>query len=684
MASSPPIAPRHLHTTTIHEHTMQDAYYWLRERQNPAVRAYLEAENTFLAQNIPTATQSVFVSELQSRIVGDSENAATRIGAYTYTTKYEDESDYPVIVRQSVHDGSTQIVCDVQHEARGHAFLKLGTWKVSPDGAYVALLFDTSGNEHFTLHIRRIADGQAQIIPVANLYYGVAWSPDSQYLYLVQPDEAWRPSRVLRWQWRTPFAEAHLLFHEPNELCNVVMRASGDARHILIGSHSSTTSEVWVYDADTGACITSVAPRHAQVEYDAQLIGDHIYLQTNDHAVNFCIQSRPLGGGEWRTVVPHREDTVIESMQSFAEHLVLWVRRGGLPHIEILALADASLHVVSFPDATYSIAPWWHQEYHGTLLRFSYATPITPTITYDYDMQSRKLHRIKQDPTAGPPHHPEHYRLERVTVASHDGTKVPLTIIRHQSVACDGTAPTLLIGYGAYGANLGVGFVAERLSLLERGWIIALAHIRGGGEMGRTWYLDGKLLHKQNTFTDFIACAEFLVAQRYTQPSRLACFGRSAGGLLMGAVVTQRPDLFAACIAGVPFVDVINTMLDRSIPLTVPEYEEWGNPYDPEYFAYMYRYSPYDQSTAQQYPAILMTAGFNDPRVQYWEPAKWIAKLRHLTPTGTYYLYTDFEAGHAGKSGRYDAVSDRALEYAFLCDILGVSVHTTIHSSAQQ
>jgi len=684
MASSPPIAPRHLHTTTIHEHTLQDAYYWLRERQNPAVRAYLEAENTFLAQNIPAPTQSVFVSELQSRIVGDSENAATRIGAYTYTTKYEDESDYPVIVRQSVHDGSTQIVCDVQHEARGHAFLKLGTWKVSPDGAYVALLFDHSGNEHFTLHIRRIADGKEQIVPVTNLYYGVAWSSDSQHLYLVQPDEAWRPSRVLRWEWQTPFAHAQLLFHEPNELCNVVMHASGDHRYILIGSHSSTTSEIWIYDAHTGSAVECVAPRQDHIEYDAQLVGDTIYLQTNNHAVNFCIQSRPLNKHEWRMVVPHRADTVIESMQAFAAHLVLWVRRGGLPHIEILALNDASLHVVSFPDATYSISPWWHQEYLGHLLRFTYATPITPTSTFDYDMHTRTLQRIKQDPTAGPPHHPEHYRLERVTVASHDGTEVPLTIIRHQSVVCDGSAPTLLIGYGAYGANLGVGFVAERLSLLERGWIIALAHIRGGGEMGRTWYLDGKLLHKQNTFADFIACAEFLVAQRYTQPSRLACFGRSAGGLLMGAVVTQRPDLFAACIAGVPFVDVINTMLDRSIPLTVPEYEEWGNPYDPEYFAYMYRYSPYDQTTVQRYPAILMTAGFNDPRVQYWEPAKWIAKLRHLTPDGTYYLATDFEAGHAGKSGRYDAVTDRALEYAFLCDILGVSVHTTIHSPTKQ
>jgi oligopeptidase B len=375
-------------------------------------------------------------------------------------------------------------------------------------------------------------------------------------------------------------------------------------------------------------------------------------------------------------MVPHRNDTTIEQIDAFANHLVAWVRRGGLQQVEIYTVADGSMHTVQFNDAAYAITRGSIQQFKTNLLRLSYATPVTPATAFDYDMQTRTFVTIKQDRVGGKVHNPSDYILERVWATGHDGTVIPLTIVRHHSVVCNGTAPTLLIGYGSYGANLNIGFVPDRLVLLERGFVLAYAHIRGGGEMGREWYLTGKLLHKQNTFSDFISCAEHLIAQQYTSPAKLSIFGRSAGGLLMGAVVTQRPELFKAVIAGVPFVDVINTMLDATIPLTVPEYEEWGNPHDVAYFTTMMRYSPYDNTVTREYPAIFMTAGFNDPRVQYWEPAKWIAKLRTLTPNGTYYLYTDMEAGHAGKSGRYDALIDRALEYAFLLTTLEVVSRT--------
>jgi oligopeptidase B len=675
--STPPIAPRKTHTTTVHGRTFHDEYYWLRERDNPAVHDYLAAENAYVQASISADTQAVLRAELYARIVGDDDSAAAVIGEHAYFLRYQDESDYPVIMRRAVSSGQEHVVCDIQREAQGLAFLKLGEWSVSPDGQYIAMLFDNSGNEHFSLHLRRIADGQPMITPVPNLYYGLAWSPDSHILYLVQPDAAWRPSRVLGWHWQQPFETAQLLFAEPNELCNVELQSSADDAHILIGSHSSTSSEVWIYDAATMNRRECVQPRREHIEYAVGMMADQLYMQTNDHAVNFCVQTRTLGQTEWSPYIAHRTDIVIERLMVFADHVVLWVRHGGLPQVEVYDRHTRAMHQVAFADATYAVSPWWHQHYRSAVVRMVYTTPITPATTYDYDMQTRAFTIVKQDRVGGRPHHPADYHLERVNATASDGTLVPLTIVRHRSVVCDGSAPALLIGYGSYGVNLGVNFSAERLSLLERGFVLAFAHIRGGGEMGREWYLHGKLLHKQNTFSDFICCAEYLIAQRYTQSSRLACFGRSAGGLLMGAVVTQRPELFAACIAGVPFVDVINTMLDSSIPLTVPEYEEWGNPHDPQFFAYMLAYSPYDNTRVANYPAILMTAGFNDPRVQYWEPTKWIAKLRHLTPDGRYYLATDMMAGHAGKSGRYDAVQDRALEYAFLCDILNVPVGLT-------
>ena len=670
----PPRAQPQPRSIVVHGITLHDDYFWLRERQNPAVHDYIAAENSYADAHISASARQLLVSELQARLVDDDDSAPIPIGAYAYFMRYQKGQQYPVLMRTTLADPHqpAQVVCDLGHEARGKAFLKLGDWAVSPDGIYIALLLDDNGSERFTLHIRRITDGHAMITPVPDLHYGLAWSPDGSVLAFVRPDEAWRPSSVWTWQWQRPDSPATCLFFEANELYNVRLEQSGDQRFLIVGSHSSSSSEVWVFDSQHDYAAQCVAPRQPDVEYDIVMVGEQLYMRTNQQAVNFCVQTRMLSQPEWQSYIVHRDDTSIEALDAFQQHLVVWVRRGGLPQVEVYPHDQQPMHCLEFSDAAYHVTSIYQQTYQGSVVYLSYATPITPQTVLAYDLQSRVYTTIKQDVVGGAGHTPSDYILERVFVPASDGTQIPLTIVRRHDVACDGSAPALLIGYGAYGANLSVGFVGERLSLLERGFVIALAHIRGGSEMGREWYLQGKLAHKQHTFDDFIACGEYLVAQQYTTSARMACYGRSAGGLLVGAVVTQRPTLFAAALALVPFVDILNTILDPTIPLTIPEYEEWGNPNEPAQFQTMWEYSPYDHTSAHAYPAILMTAGFNDPRVQYWEPAKWIAKLRAVAPTGRYYLLTDMIAGHAGKSGRYDALVDRAVEYAFLCDVLSV------------
>jgi len=672
--SNPPIAHKIPRTTVVHGTTLHDDYFWLRERENPAVHAYLAAENSYLDQHISAQTRATLLAELQARIVPDDEGAPYPIGDFHYFFKYHADQQYPALMRRaSTADAPAQLVCDLAREAAGASFFKLGDWAVSPDGVYIALLFDSNGSERFRLHIRRIHDGAEMVEPVPDVYYGLAWSQDGHTLAFVRPDEAWRPSSVWSWQWQRPLAHAECLFHEPNELFNVGLDVSGDQQVFIVTSQSSSSSEVWLFDGSNMRPALCVMPRVPDVKYSVALRGDIIFVRTNADAENNRILTKHRDASTWQEFMAHRQDTFIERMDIFVETCVLWVRRGGLQYGEVYD-SQGARHDIQFNDATYTIASCDVQRYTSQVVWYTYATPITPVTMMAYDMRQHTQTVIYRQHIADTTHDPAAYILERVFAPSNDGTPVPLTIVRHRDVACDGTAPALLIGYGAYGANLSVGFVHQRLSLLQRGVVIALAHIRGGSEMGKAWYLAGKLAHKQHTFDDFMACADYMIAQQYTSSARFACRGVSAGGLLIGAVVTQRPALFAAAVALVPFVDVINTILDPSIPLTVPEYEEWGNPHVASEFHTMLAYSPYDNTTTASYPAILMTAGFNDPRVQYWEPAKWIAKLRALTPHGRYYLMTDMHAGHAGKSGRYDALIDTALEYAFLCDTLAIPV----------
>ena len=667
-----PRAPRIPLHSMLHGTPRVDHYAWLRERTNPAVLAYLDAENAYATAHLDGALQQSLCDELVQRLAPHDDGAPQTIDGYVYQFRLAQDAQYPVLVRWPIADPTAvHTVIDIPAEAHGKSYCKLGGWRISPDATRVAFLIDDTGSERFRLHIRHVSDGTPCITPLDDLYYGLAWSPDSACIYFVRPDEAWRPCEVVSWRYGEPHSAAVRLYYEADERFNVDLASSGDGLHLIVGSYSSQTTEIWLFDSRTGRRIDCVAPRVTGTEYTIALAGNRIYQCTNQNAPDFALYTKILGQAEWTCVLPARTDTLIEHITALAGYIVAWVRRGGLQHIEYLAHGSATIQTISFADPAYSLVDTNTHHYVSDTLVYGYATPVTPTIVTAFHLQSGTSTVLKQD-TLGCPHNPSDYRIERVHVPARDGVPIPMTIVYHHTVARDGSAPALQIGYGAYGANINIGFVIERLSLLERGVVLAFAHIRGGGEGGRQWYLDGKLAHKQHTFDDFVDCSAYLIAEQYTSAARLACYGRSAGGLLVGAVVTQRPELYCAAIALVPFVDVINTMCDPSIPLTVPEYEEWGNPTIPAEAAWMERYSPYDQVHVQRYPALLMTAGFQDPRVSYWEPAKWIAALRHTVPDGTYYLVTDMYAGHAGKSGRHAIMADRAVEYTFLCQHLAL------------
>ncbi|MFM2031329.1 MAG: hypothetical protein RLZZ297_94 [Chloroflexota bacterium] len=670
--SEAPRAARHPVTLHLHGTPRTDAYGWLRDRANPAVRAHLAAENAYAAAVIDQTLVDALVGEMAARLPATDTGAPRRIGAHTYQFRTAAGADYPVLVRWLTADPTqTQTVIDVAALAVGTRYCVLGDWQVSPDGTRVAYLLDTDGSERFTLHIRTIADGTPCAAPLADLYYGIAWSPDSQIVYLVQPDEAWRPCQVIGWRYTTA-EPAQILFHEADERFNVWLRTSGDQHTLIIGSESSQTSEIWLCDAQDSSRMTCVVPRVTGVLADVAVAGERLYLQTNADAVNFCVRTRLVDESAWQSVVPHRSDTTIEHVTAFASGVVLWIRRDGLPGIEFFFHGKTELQRIEMPDAAYALGDPHTSEYATDTLVYEYATPVHPRATYAYELGTRHQ-TLRHRETLACAHDPADYRIQRLAVNGRDGTAIPLTVVTRADFVADSSAPALQLGYGAYGANLSLGFFSERLSLLDRGVVLAFAHVRGGGENGREWYLDGKLAHKQHTFDDFIDCGRYLVAQGYTSSARFACFGRSAGGLLVGAVITQAPELFRAAIALVPFVDVINTMCDASIPLTVPEYEEWGDPNDPVAAATMTAYAPYENVRCQPYPALLTTASLNDPRVPFWEPAKWVAALRATNPDGTFLLVTDADAGHAGKSGRYARFSDRATEYAFLCHQLQLS-----------
>jgi oligopeptidase B len=698
---APPLAPRRPHVLRHGDDERVDDWFWLRDRDDPEVTTYLNAENAYtgaaLAHTEPVR-QRLF-DEVLARVQETDATAPVRKDAWEYFSRTREGLQYgqhcrrlagtPGLPDPAATAGSPpgeQLLLDENELATDSGYFALGGFAMSPAHDHLAYSFDLTGGEVYTLRFRRCPAGEGlhttEDLPdeIPGTYYGLAWANDGRTVFYVRPDETIRPYQVWRHTVGTPAADDVLVFQEDDERYYVSVDRTRTGRYVVVTSASKLTTEVWFVDADSPTTeLRVVAPREEGIEYHvehhADANTDRFYVLTNaDGAANFALMVAPVANparAAWETVVAHRPDVRLEDVDAFAGHLVLSERERGLEQLRVMRFVDGDEHVVEMPEEVYSAWLGANPEFDATSVRFGYTSLVAPATDYLYDLDTRTRTLVKQQPVHG--YDPARYETHRLWATAADGAEVPISIVHPRDFPRDGSGPFLLYGYGSYEVSIDPTFSVSRLSLLERGCAFAIAHIRGGGELGRRWYEDGKFEHKPNTFTDFVACAEHLVASGYTSPARLAARGGSAGGLLMGAVANLRPDLFRAIVAEVPFVDCLTTILDASLPLTVTEWEEWGNPVtDPLIYSTMKGYSPYDNVTAQDYPALLVTGGLNDPRVQYWEPAKWVAKLRVTkTDDRLLVLKMEMDAGHSGPSGRYDAWRDEAFVLAFVLDQLG-------------
>ncbi|HVT71211.1 MAG TPA: S9 family peptidase [Trebonia sp.] len=694
----PPIAKQVPTERTHHGDTVTDPYAWLADPKNPEVIAYLEAENAYtdaLTAGLGDLRSAVF-DEIKARTQETDLSVPVRKGNWWRYSRTVEGQQYSIHCRRLVRDGEVtppmpadgepldgeEVLLDGNELAEGRAFFSLGALAVSPDGKLLAYSTDFSGDERYTLRIKDLSTGETLADEVPNTYYGAAWSLDASALFYVTVDGTWRPYRVWRHIVGTPTSDDVIVFEENDEKFWLGVGTSRDDKWVLITTSSKLTSEVRMLDAATPTAeFTVVAPRRAGVEYDVEVAGDRLLILHNDGAENFELASAPLPGtgdtADWTPVIPHRADTRLLSVDAFESYLVLYYRRGGLTGLSVLPPSGAGEErPITFPEPLYTVGPGANPEYSQTRFRLGYNSMVTPSTVYDYDLASGELTVLKQQPVlpspAGVAYSAADYEQYREWAVADDGTRVPVSVVCRKGTPRDGSAPCVIYGYGSYEHSVNPGFSITRLSLLDRGFVFAIAHIRGGGEMGRPWYDHGKMLEKKNTFTDFVACARHLVSAGWTSADRLVARGGSAGGLLMGAVANLAPSAFAGIVAQVPFVDALNSILDPSLPLTVTEWEEWGDPlHDPEVYAYMKSYTPYENVAAAEYPAIFALTSLNDTRVLYHEPAKWIARLRAVASGGPFLLKTEMEAGHGGRSGRYDAWQEEALVLAWIIGTAG-------------
>ncbi len=675
----PPVAHQEPRVLAMHGDRRIDPYYWLRDRDKPGVIEYLKAENEYTAAMMEhTETlQTQLYEEMLARIQETDLSVPYRKGDYYYYSRTEAGKSYPIYCRkQGSLDAAEMILLDQNQLAEGHEFHSLGVLEVSPNQKLLAYSVDTSGAEEYTLHFLNLATGEAYPETIVETYASFAWGNDNQTIFYTKVDDAQRPFQLWRHQLGTAQAQDVLVYEETDDSYFLSIDRTRSQAYLLLHLGSKVTSEVRYLDANTPTSEFQVVhPRQHGVEYDVEHHGDRFYIVTNENAINFKLMQAPvaaLGKEHWEEVIPHREAVMLSGVSAFTDHLVIYERQAGLPTVRVRKLSTGAEQEIDFPEPTYAVWEDNNPEFNSTMLRFQYTSMITPTSVFDYDMETHQRELKKETPVLGG-YDRSQYISEQLMATAADGTEVPISIVYRQGLQRDGKNPMFLTGYGSYGFPYPASFSSNRLSLLDRGMVVAIAHIRGGGEMGRKWYEDGKFLNKKNTFTDFIACAEYLIAEGWTASDRLAISGGSAGGLLMGSVVNMRPDLFKAVIADVPFVDVVTTILDPSLPLSVLEWEEWGNPNDLTYYNYMKSYSPYDNVEAKDYPHLLVTTGLNDVRVQYWEPAKWTAKLRSMkTDKNLLLLKTNMGAGHGGASGRYESLKEIAFDYAFVLDRLGL------------
>ena len=675
---SPPAAAIRPRADTLHGEVRVDDYAWLREKTNPEVISYLQAENAWTTAGMrhTEALQATLYQEMLGRIKQTDLTVPAFDRGWWYYSRTEEGKNYPAYARRrDTLQAPEQVYLDQNALAEGKKFHALGGLDVSPDGRYLLYLEDTTGFREYTLYVRDLETG-ATIDRIPDVWNGTAWADDNRTFFYLTADSAKRGDTIWRHVVGTPRESDLMVFHEGNVLNNVSVARSRSGRYVFITADGFTSSE-WrlIPTASPEEAPRVIVPRQAGVEYAVTHGEGYFYLYTNDGAVNFRIRRAPdLGGfpGEWTDWLPPRNDVFIEDIDVFRQYAVVWERRDGLRQLRVVDLADDSSHDIAFPEVAYGVFPAENRDFDTETYRFTYSSPLTPNAVYDYDLRTReRVLRKQQEIPSG--FDPSGYEVRRFMAPARDGARVPVSILLRRGTTLDGRNPLLLYAYGSYGATMEATFNSSVLSLVDRGFVYAIAHVRGGQEMGRRWYDDGKMMHKLNTFYDYIDVAEELVRQQYTSPDRLVANGGSAGGLLMGAVANMRPDLFRAIVADVPFVDVINTMLDASLPLTAQEWEQWGNPRVAEQYGYMMRYSPYDNVRAQSYPWILATTSLNDSQVMYFEPAKWVAKLRATkTDSQPLYLKTNMAGGHGGSSGRYDRLKEAAFRYAFMLDAVGL------------
>lgn len=663
-------------TLEIHGDQRMDPYFWLNERENPEVIRYLEEENSYadLIMKDTEELQEELFEEMKSRYKKDDESLPYFFNGYWYIVRYEEGKEYPIFCRkQHSLDQPEEIIADVNILAEGENFFEVGSVAVSPDNRLASFSADNIGRRIYTINFKDLETGEILADQIPNTTGKAVWANDNQHVFYIRKDTNLRAFQVYRHQLGTDPSEDVLIFHEEDDTFDVNVFKTKSLKYIFIASSSTISDEHrFIPSDDVFADWTVIQPRIDDLEYSVEHYEDEFYIITNaDEATNFKIVKTRISQcsmEHWLDVIPHRENVLLEGFEIFRDYLVLEEREQGLLQIRIINEKTRESYYLPFSDPTYTAYIGINLEFDTDILRYGYTSLTQPGSTYEYNMKEKTTQLLKQQEVLGGTFSPENYISERIWADSRDGkTKIPVSLVYHKDTVKSPHTPLLLYGYGSYGHTVDASFSNVRLSLLDRGFIYAIAHIRGGEYLGREWYEEGKMLYKKNTFFDFIDAGKFLIHENYTSSKHLYAMGGSAGGLLMGAVVNFEPELFNGIVAQVPFVDVVTTMLDETIPLTTGEYDEWGNPNDREYYDYMKSYSPYDNVEAKDYPHMLITTGLHDSQVQYWEPAKWVARLRELKTDDHLLIFkTDMSAGHGGASGRFESLKEDALEYAFL------------------
>ncbi len=674
-----PVAKKIAKKLEKHGDVRIDNYYWLNDRENPEVIKYLNEENDYFDANMKhtEAFQKSLYEEMKGRIKEDDESVPYKKNGYYYITRFEKGKEYPIYSRKKeTLEAPEEILFDVNEMAKAHDYYQLGSFKVSPDNKLVAYSFDTVSRRQYNVLIKNLETGTVYPEQIKNTTGGMTWANDNKTLFYTHKDEVTlRSDKIFKHTLGTPSSEDQLVYEEKDDTFNTFVTKTKSGKFLIIGSGSTLTSEYQLLDANTPNDNFKLFQKRIRgLEYDIAHFENHFYITTNaDGASNFKLMKTPVNQTtkeNWTEVIAHREDTLLEGIEIFKDYLVLEERNNGLNKLRIKRWDNSKDYYLPFQEETYSAYTYYNPEFNTNILRYGYQSMTTPASVIDFNMDDKTSKTLKEQEVLGGKFDKNNYESKRLWATASDGTKIPMSIVYKKGIVLNGENPLLLYGYGSYGYTIDPSFSTNRLSLLDRGFIFAIAHIRGSEYLGRQWYENGKLLHKKNTFTDFNSCAHHLIDNNYTSSKHIYAMGGSAGGLLMGAILNLEPELYNGVVAAVPFVDVMTTMLDDSIPLTTGEYDEWGNPNEKKYYDYMLSYSPYDQVKAENYTNLLVTTGLHDSQVQYWEPAKWVAKLRELKKgEKKLLLHTNMSAGHGGASGRFEALKETARDYAFIFDL---------------